>query len=89
MRQQWIWNGTNTNIITDFNTWKTTSGTDAASVYGTDPLLISTTTPDLHIAANSPARNTGVVISEAVNGSVDIDGNARIVNNKISKGAQQ
>lgn len=86
---QWIWNGTNTNIITDFNTWKTTSGTDAASVHGTDPLLISTTTPDLHIAANSPARNTGLVISETVNGSVDIDGNARIVNNKISKGAQQ
>ncbi len=54
-----------------------------------DPLLISTTIPDLHIAPNSPARNTGAVISEAVNGSLDIDGNARIVNNKISKGAQQ
>lgn len=86
---QWIWQRTKDNIITDFNAWKTASGADANSVYGADPLFISTTQPDLHISANSPAKNTGVVISEEVNGSLDIDGKARIVNNKISKGAQQ
>ncbi|NLR81544.1 right-handed parallel beta-helix repeat-containing protein [Chitinophaga eiseniae] len=86
---QWIWGSTNGPAITDFNVWKTTSGVDAATVYGADPLLVSTTTPDLHITANSPAKNTGVVISEAVNGSLDIDGKARMVNNQISKGAQQ
>ncbi|SEW54077.1 right-handed parallel beta-helix repeat-containing protein [Chitinophaga arvensicola] len=86
---QWIWGSTNGNVNMDFNAWKTASGMDAASVYGVDPLLISTTVPDLHIAPGSPARNSGVVISEAVNGTLDIDGKPRIVNNQISKGAQQ
>jgi hypothetical protein len=35
----------------------------------------------------SPAKNTGVVVSAGINGSTDIDGNTRILNNKISKGA--
>jgi hypothetical protein len=52
-------------------------------------LLVSVAAPDLHIQAASPARNSGVVISSYINGSSDIDGNTRIVNNKISKGAQQ
>jgi hypothetical protein len=86
---QWIWNSTNDTPLTDFNSWKVTSGTDAASSYGVDPLLVSTTTPDLHIQPSSPARNTGFVISTAINGTLDIDGNPRIQNNMISKGAQQ
>lgn len=83
---KWIWNGKE---YTDFTAWKTACGGDAASTNGIDPLLISTSSPDLHIQTTSPAKNTGVVISEAINGSTDIDGNKRIVNNKISKGAQQ
>lgn len=86
---QWIWGSTKDNVITDFNAWKTASGTDAGSIYGVDPLFISTTLPDLHISANSPAKNAGTVISEDINGTLDIDGKTRIVNNKISKGAQQ
>jgi hypothetical protein len=86
---QWIWGSTKDNVITDFTKWKTDAGVDANSVYGVDPLLISTTLPDLHIFANSPAKNSGVIISAEVNGSLDIDGKARIVDNKISKGAQQ
>jgi hypothetical protein len=86
---QWIWGSTNSNVITDFAAWKTASGADGSSVYGVDPLLISTTLPDLHISANSPAKNSGVVISADVHGTLDIDGKARIVNNQISKGAQQ
>jgi len=82
----WIWNGTS---YTDFNEWKLASGADASSTLGVDPLLVSTSTPDLHIQSDSPAKNTGQVISADVNGSVDIDGNDRIVGNKISKGAQQ
>ncbi|WP_235938553.1 right-handed parallel beta-helix repeat-containing protein [Chitinophaga solisilvae] len=85
---QWIWNSTNDAPITDFNTWKTVSGTDAASSFA-DPQLKSTSLPDLHIQPGSPAVNTGFVISEAVNGKTDIDGRPRIKNNKISKGAQQ
>lgn len=86
---QWLWGVTNGTPITDFNTWKQTSKMDAASLSGKDPLLKSITTPDLHIAPNSPAINAGAVISEAVNGTTDIDGKPRIVNGKISIGAQQ
>ena len=56
---------------------------------GIDPLLMDISLPDLHIQGNSPAKNAGVVISAAINGSTDIDGNPRIVNNKINIGAQQ
>jgi len=83
---KWIWNGTE---YTDFSTWKTACGGDTGSSFGIDPLLSSTSLPDLHITTSSPAKNTGVVISAAVNGSLDIDGNPRIVNNQISKGANQ
>jgi hypothetical protein len=83
---KWIWNGTE---YTDFAVWKTACGGDAGTTNGTDPLLVSTSTPDLHIQAASPAKNTGVVIAATINGSTDIDRNPRIVNNKISKGAQQ
>jgi hypothetical protein len=64
-------------------------GGDAGSTNGSNPLLINTSAPDLHIQPGSPAKDNGVVISAAINGSTDIDGNARIVNNKISKGASQ
>ncbi|RFS19964.1 hypothetical protein DVR12_19740 [Chitinophaga silvatica] len=86
---QWMWNITNGAAITDFASWQQTSKADAASIYGKDPLLISITIPDLHIQATSPAKNTGAVISEAVNGTLDIDGKPRITNGKISIGAQQ
>ncbi len=83
---KWIWNGT---PYADFAAWKTACGGDANSANGVDPLLISTSSPDLHIQTASPAKNTGIIISAGVHGTVDIDGNPRIVNNKISKGAQQ
>lgn len=86
---QWIWGGTSDHVITDVAAWKTTVGGDAHSMYGVDPLLVSATIPDLHITANSPAKNSGVVMGAAVNGTLDIDGHPRIVNNSISKGAQQ
>lgn len=82
----WIWNGTE---YTDYAAWKTACGGDAGSTNGIDPLLINTSQPDLHLQPGSPAKNTGIIIDAAVHGSTDIDGNARIVNNKISKGAQQ
>lgn len=83
---KWIWNGT---AYTDYAAWKTACGGDSGSSNGIDPLLVNNTSPDLHIQAGSPAKNTGVIISSGIQGSTDIDGNARILNNKISKGAQQ
>jgi len=86
---QWIWNSTNGKPYTDFNAWKTASSNDANSLNGADPVLQSTSLPDLHIQSSSPAKNSGLVISADINGATDIDGNTRIVNGKISKGAQQ
>jgi len=86
---QWIWNSTNGAPYTDLNAWRAASGNDVNSTNGQDPLLLNTSSPDLHIQAASPAKNTGNVISADINGATDIDGNTRIVNNKISKGAQQ
>lgn len=86
---QWIWGSVAAKGITDFAKWKIVSGVDANSVYGLDPLLVSTSLPDLHMQASSPAHNAGSVISEQVNGSTDIDSNTRITNGKISIGAQQ
>jgi hypothetical protein len=83
---KWIWNGTE---YTDFAAWKTACGGDGGSTFGIDPLLVNIALPDLHIQTGSPAKNTGVIISTDIQGAVDIDGNPRIVNNKISKGANQ
>jgi hypothetical protein len=85
----WIWQSTNGTVSSGLAAWQAVSGLDAASVYGADPLLVSTTAPDLHIQPSSPVRNAGFLISAAVNGSTDIDGNPRIANGKISIGAQQ
>lgn len=81
---KWIWNGTD---HTDFTEWKKACAGDANSTNGIDPLFVNTTSPDLHIQTTSPATNSGLVISTDINGAADIDGNARITNNKISKGA--
>jgi hypothetical protein len=86
---QWIWNSTNGAPYTDLSAWKVASGNDAGSTNGQDPLLLNISSPDLHIQSASPAKNTGNVISADINGTTDIDGNTRIVNNRISKGAQQ
>jgi len=83
---KWIWNGTE---YTNYNAWQTACSGDANSTNNIDPLLTSTSSPDLHIQTVSPAKNGGLVISADINGSTDIDSNTRIVNNKISKGAQQ
>ena len=83
---KWIWNGTD---YTDYAAWKTACNGDVHSTNGINPLLANTNSPDLHIQTVSPAKNSGVVISADINGTTDIDGNARIVNDKIGKGAQQ
>ena len=81
---KWIWNGIE---YTDYNAWKTACNGDANSTNDINPLLANTASPDLHIQSLSPAKNTGVVVSAGINGSTDIDGNTRVVNSKISKGA--
>ncbi|WP_423737510.1 right-handed parallel beta-helix repeat-containing protein [Chitinophaga caseinilytica] len=81
----WIWNSINGPAITDFATWKTTSGVDAASIHGKDPLLPG----DFRIPANSPAKNAGFVVADDKAGTVDFYGQPRVVNGKTSIGAVQ
>jgi len=83
---KWIWNGT---PYADFAEWRQACGGDGHSTNGIDPLLVNPASPDLHIQPASPAANTGIVISAGINGTLDIDGNNRIKNNKISKGAHE
>jgi len=83
---KWIWNGLE---YTNLNEWKTAFNGDLSSTNGNDPLLSSIIIPDLHIKSTSPAKITGNFISTEINGLTDIDGLPRIVNNLISKGAQQ
>lgn len=84
--QRWNWDNI---AYTNFVQWKSASKGDVASTVGIDPQLVSTTLPDLHIAGTSSAKNSGTVVSLTVHGEKDIDNQARIINNKISKGAQQ
>ena len=83
----WVWQSVTGTPTATLAAWQAVSGVDAASVYGMDPQLLSTTSPDLHIQNTSPAKNAGAVLN--VCGSTDIDGNPRIANGKISIGAQQ
>jgi len=82
----WIWEGEEYH---EFENWKLASGADAASSNGIDPLLKNPFTPDLHITSTSPAINSGKIVSMDIHGEYDIDGQPRIINNKISKGAHQ
>jgi hypothetical protein len=83
---QWTWNGVS---YTDYSAWMAAMNGDANSTNGVTPLFINTSTPDFHIQSSSVARNSGLVISEAVNGNTDFDNKQRIVNKQISKGAYQ
>lgn len=83
---KWVWNGV---IYTNFNDWQFACNGDASSIKGSDPQFLNSKTPDIHILSTSPAVNKGVVISTLVNGETDIDGNTRIINNKIDIGATQ
>ena len=83
---RWIWNGTE---YTNFDKWKSACGGDQASTNKVSPLFVSTEIPDLHILPSSPAKNSGLVISADIQGESDIDGQLRILNNQVSKGAHQ
>jgi hypothetical protein len=71
----WIWKNV---TYTTFNAYQSGSGNDASGLVGLDPLLVSTTTPDLHLQSTSPAIDRGQNLAEA--GPYDIDGQTRIQN---------
>jgi len=52
-------------------------------------LLVNPTGGDLHINAGSPAVNVGENLPSSQMGTVDIDGNARIINGVVDLGADE
>ncbi len=83
---KWVWNGT---LYTNFTDWQSACDGDKSSVINKDPQFLDLDIPDIHISNTSPAKNKGAVISLSVNGETDIDGNPRVINNKIDIGANQ
>lgn len=60
---------------TGFAAYRSATGNDSLSRFQ-NPLLVSTTLPDLHLQTTSPAIDSGQNLSAA--GTVDIDGEARV-----------
>lgn len=80
-----VWN---TTTYTGFTAYQTGTGKDGNSKFA-DPQFLSITTPDLHVAATSPAVNAGVNLGSAVVGTVDYAGNARVQGSNIDIGAYE
>jgi hypothetical protein len=76
--------------ISDFTTYKTTSGFDKHSIFA-DPLLTNTsiTSPDFHLQAGSPCIDKGDPSYASINNETDLDGNNRLVNSIIDIGAYE
>ena len=78
----WEWKKT---TYSDFSQYRTATGNDAYSIFA-DPLIVSSTAPDLHLKTGSPAVDAGEALSQS--GTIDIDGNPRI-RNLIDIGAEE
>jgi hypothetical protein len=83
---KWVWDAV---AYTDYDAWKSAAAQDDSSTIGIDPQLVNTSAFDLHIQSTSPAKDTGVILSDDIQGNLDIDGKNRIVDGKISRGAHQ
>jgi hypothetical protein len=62
-------------------------GHDSNAVYNVDPLLIAPSNGNLHIAASSPAENSGTNRTDC--GDTDLDGQTRIHDGTIDIGADE
>jgi len=80
---RWQWRKT---VHATLAAWRTATGGDGQALVA-DPRLASTTTPDLHVQATSPAIDRGQTL--AVSGTQDIDGAARITGARIDIGADE
>jgi hypothetical protein len=80
----WIWKNV---TYSTFAAYQAASGNDANGLAGMDPLLVSISTPDLHLQSTSPAINLGQNLTES--GPLDIDGQTRIQGAAIDLGADE
>jgi hypothetical protein len=76
--------------LTDFTTYRATSGFDKHSLFA-DPLLVDTSIidPDYHLQPTSPCINNGDPSYTVGNNETDLDGNSRIINSIIDIGAYE
>jgi hypothetical protein len=82
----WIWNNA---TYTDLSSFQQASKSESNGLLA-DPLLRSTTTPDLQLSAGSPAINTGVNLGLAAAGAYDYAGSPRTTGSGlIDRGAYQ
>ena len=80
-----VWNG---KTYTGFAAYQSATGKDPHSFFA-DPLYVSLTTPDLHVATTSPAVNAGIDLGQAIVGDVDFAGNPRVQGSNIDIGAYE
>jgi hypothetical protein len=81
----WTWNEAD---YEGFDNYRTASRQDAHSVFG-NPRYLNLTTPDLHVAAASPAVNSGTNLGSTIVGTLDRAGNARVQGTNIDIGAYE
>jgi hypothetical protein len=80
----WVWRTTS---LTGFSAYQSNSGQDVNSGFA-DPMFVSLTTPNFHVAAASPAVNTGnTLLGSTIFGTLDLAGNARVQGSNVDKGA--
>jgi hypothetical protein len=82
----WIWKGV---TYTTFSAYQSASGNDVTSLIGLDPLLVDAGAGNLHINLGSPAINAGENLSSAQMGTLDIDGDPRILGGTVDIGADE
>jgi hypothetical protein len=82
----WIWQNV---TYTTFAAYQSGSGNDVTGLIGLDPLLINPAAGDLHLNTGSPAIDAGENLPSTQMGTLDIDGNARILNGVVDIGADE
>jgi hypothetical protein len=82
---QFIWNGKTDN---GFSSFQSGTGNDSHSLFA-NPQFLSLTTPDLQVAATSPAVNAGTNLGATVVGTLDFAGNPRVQGANIDIGAYE
>ena len=80
-----LWIGTDHSSL---SAYQSASGNDAHSQF-VDPQFLSLTTPNLQVAATSPAIGTGTNLGTAVLGTLDLSNNARVSGSTVDIGAYQ